>query len=302
MNFVITGSTGLVGSALVPFLETRGHGVTRLLRPSTGVQAKENDVQWDPAATRVDSTALEGRDVVVHLAGDNIASGRWTAAKKARIRDSRVQGTRVLCEAIAKLSQPPKAVLCASAVGFYGDRGEEVLDESSTPGKDFLADVCREWEAAAQPAADGGCRVVHLRIGVVLSPAGGALAKMLLPFKLGAGGKIGSGKQYMSWISIDDLVEVIHHAMVTEDLRGPVNAVSPTPVTNLEFTKSLGKVLSRPTLFPMPAFLARLAFGEMADAALLASTRVEPARLKETGYMFRHPGLAGALRHVLAAR
>jgi uncharacterized protein (TIGR01777 family) len=301
MKVVMTGSTGLVGSALVRSLETAGHGVTRLLRPASRAQVGAADVgAWDPAAAHVDSAALEGRELVVHLAGDNIASGRWTAVKKARIRASRVEGTRVLCEAIAKLSQPPKTVICASAIGYYGDRGEEILDESSAPGEGFLASVCREWEAAAQPATECGCRVVLLRIGVILSPLGGALARMLLPFKLGAGGKIGNGKQYMSWISLDDIVEVVQHAMVTEDLRGPVNAVAPNPVTNLEFTKSLGRILSRPTLFSMPSPVARLAFGEMADAALLASTRVEPLKLKETGYKFRHPELAGALKHVLS--
>ena len=235
----------------------------------------------------------------MHLAGENIAVRRWTPAQKARIRDSRVQGTRLLAQSLARLQQPPTVMVCASAIGFYGDRGEELLTEGSAPGSGFLTDTCRAWEAAAQPASEKDIRVVNLRLGVVLSPGGGALAKMLLPFRLGVGGKIGSGRQYMSWIEIDDVVGVIHYALTTDELRGPVNAVAPNPVTNREFTKTLGRVLSRPTIFPMPAFAARLAFGEMADELLLASTRVKPARLQNSGYYFRHPRLEDALRHLL---
>ena len=257
------------------------------------------DVPWDPAAGQIDAAALEGVDAAVHLAGENIASGRWTSSKKRRILESRVQGTRTLCDGLARLTCPPKALICASAIGYYGSRGDEVLTEESGPGTGFLADVCRAWEAAAEPAEKRGIRVVRLRIGVILSPAGGALAKMLLPFKLGAGGKIGDGKQYMSWIALDDLVVAIHHALVTESLSGPVNGVSPYPVANADFTRTLGRVLARPTLFPMPAFAARLAFGEMAKETLLASTRVDPARLRASGYKFRHPELEGALRHLL---
>lgn len=296
MKIAVTGSSGLVGSALVRFLTTGGHQVTRLVR--TRPKPAGTDVHWDPVAGNVDAAGLEGLDGVVHLAGENIA-GRWTAAKKASIRDSRVKGTRLLADALARLSQPPKVLVCASAMGYYGDRGEELLREESAPGSGFLADTCREWEAAAGPAAQKGIRVVHLRIGVVLSPAGGALARMLPPFKLGGGGKIGSGKQYMSWISIDDLVGVIHHALATDSLRGAVNTVAPQPVTNLEFTKTLGRVLGRPTVFPMPTFAARLAFGEMADELLLASTRVDATRLTSSGYAFRYPELEGALRHLL---
>jgi len=295
MKILVSGSTGLVGSALVPFLLTGGHQVARLVRsqPTAG-----GEVPWDPAAGRLEATNLEGLDAVVHLAGERI-TGRWTAAKKARIRSSRVQGTRLLAEALAGLKQPPKTLVCASAIGYYGNRGDEVLREDSPSGAGFLAEVCREWEAAARPAAEKGIRVVQLRIGVVLSPAGGALARMRTPFKLGLGGRIGNGKQYMSWIAIEDLTGAIHHALTNESLRGPVNAVAPRSVTNLEFTKTLGRVLGRPTLFPLPAFAARLAFGEMADELLLASTRVEPTKLVSSGYRFRAPELEGALRHLL---
>lgn len=297
MKILVSGSTGLIGSALVPFLTAGGHSVTRLIRsqPRPG----QATVHWDPAAGSIDSNALEGLDAVVHLAGENIAARRWTPAQKVRIRDSRVQGTRLLAQSLARLQQPPKVMVCASAIGFYGDRGEEILTEGSAPGSGFLTDTCLAWEAAAQPANEKDIRVVNLRLGVVLSPGGGALAKMLLPFRLGVGGKIGSGRQYMSWIEIDDVVGVIHYALTTDELRGPVNAVAPNPVTNLEFTKTLGRVLSRPTIFPMPVFAARLAFGEMADELLLASTRVKPARLQNSGYYFRHPQLEGALRHLL---
>ena len=270
--------------------------MTRLVRSKP--KPEEAEIQWDPVVGTMDTASLEGLDAGVHLAGESIAE-RWTAEKKTKIRDSRVKGTRLLCESLARLSQPPKAVVCASAIGYYGDRGEEVLREESAAGSGFLAEVCRGWEAAADPARQRGIRVVHLRIGVVLSPAGGALAQMLFPFRMGLGGKLGSGKQYLSWIAIDDLIRVISHALTTDTLQGPVNAVAPNPVTNLDFTRTLGRVLARPTLFPMPAFAARLAFGEMADELLLASARVEPIRLSATGYQFRHPVLEGALRHLL---
>ena len=295
MKILVSGSTGLVGSALVPFLLTGGHQVARLVRsqPTAG-----GEVPWDPAAGRLEATNLEGLDAVVHLAGERI-TGRWTAAKKARIRSSRVQGTRLLAEALAGMKQPPKTLVCASAIGYYGHRGDELLREESPPGAGFLAEVCREWEAAARPAAEKGLRVVHLRIGVVLSAAGGALARMLTPFKLGLGGRIGPGSQFMSWIAIEDLTGAIHHALANESLRGPVNAVAPRAITNREFTKTLGRVLGRPTIFPMPAFAARLAFGQMADELLLASARVEPTRLIASGYKFRTPELEAALRHLL---
>ncbi|HEU4402159.1 MAG TPA: TIGR01777 family oxidoreductase [Candidatus Polarisedimenticolia bacterium] len=294
---MVSGSTGLVGSALVPKLTAAGHSVVRLVRlPSVAGAAA---VAWDPAGGRLDAAPLEGFDAVVHLAGENLAAGRWSAARKERIRASRVDGTRLLSETLARLSRRPRTLVAASAIGYYGDRGEEILSEESAPGDDFLSGLCREWEAAAGPAARAGIRVVNLRFGVILSPAGGALAKMLPPFRLGAGGPLGSGRQYVSWIALDDAVAIIHHALAAAVLRGPVNAVAPRPVTNLDLTKTIGRVLSRPTFMPMPAFAARILFGEMADALLLSSARVEPKRLLASGYRFRHPDLEGALRHLL---
>lgn len=296
MHIAITGSTGLVGSALVPFLTAGGHRVSRLVR---GLVPGVDCIRWDPAKGVRDLALLEAVDGVVHLAGENIAGGRWTAARKAEIRRSRVEGTQRLCETLARLAQPPKVLICASAIGYYGGRGDQVLSEEAPPGDDFLAQVCREWEAAAAAAAKAGIRVVNLRFGIVLSQAGGALQKMLLPFKLGVGGRIGSGRQYWSWIALDDAVGAIHHALVTESLVGPVNVVVPVPATNAEFTRALGRVLRRPTIAPLPAFAVRLMLGEMADALLLASARVVPTRLQETDYTFRHPDLEGALRHLL---
>ncbi len=296
MNVLVTGATGLVGSTIVPFLTTGGHQVLRLVRQSTG---RDDEVVWNPDAGTIDSKKLNGLDAVVHLAGENIASGRWTAAKKARIRDSRINGTGLLCQTLAQLTKPPKVLVCASAIGYYGDRGDQEMFESSSPGTSFLCDVCRDWEHATDSARLAGIRVVNLRIGVVLTPRGGALEKMLLPFKLCAGGNVGHGRQYWSWIAIDDVVGAIHHALTTGGLFGPVNAVAPEPVTNAVFTKTLGRVLRRPTIIPMPAFAAKLALGEMADELLLASTRVIPRRLTETGYQFRCPTLEVALRHVL---
>jgi uncharacterized protein (TIGR01777 family) len=295
MRISVTGSSGLIGSALVPFLTAQGHEVGRVVRSTTAAGAW----RWDPSAGHVDAGAVNGKDAVVHLAGENIAAGRWSAARKARIRDSRVRGTRVVAEAVARADPRPKALLCASAMGFYGDRGDERLTEASAPGRGFLSEVSREWEEACAPARDQGVRVVNLRFGIVLSPAGGALAKMLLPFRLGAGGVVGSGKQWWSWVALDDVAGAIQHALVTPGLAGPVNVAVPNPVTNAEFTRTLGRVLARPTLFPVPAFAARLAFGEMADALLLASTRIVPERLQQTGYVFRHPELESALRHLL---
>ena len=294
MRIGVTGATGLVGSALLPVLEGAGHEAVGLRR---GAGDAAGPPSWDPAAGSV--AAGGPLDAVVHLAGENIAGGRWNAARKARIRDSRVEGTGALCRGLANLDPRPATLVCASAVGFYGDRGDERLDESSPAGTGFLADVCQEWEAAAAPARDAGIRVVHLRIGIVLTPAGGALGQMLLPFKLGVGGVIGSGRQFMSWIALDDVVAAALHAIRTDGLEGPVNAVAPNPATNTEFTKTLGRVLRRPTIFPMPAFGARLAFGEMADHLLLGGARVEPTRLKEAGFEFGYPTLEGALRHLL---
>jgi uncharacterized protein (TIGR01777 family) len=295
MQIAITGSTGLVGAELVPFLTTGGHRVSRVVRNNPS----GTDIAWNPTAGTIDAERLEGLDAVVHLAGENIAARRWNAEQKARIRDSRVQGTRLLCETLARLRQPPRVLVSASAIGFYGNRGDEVLTETSTAGDGFLPDVCREWEAATKAAEEAGIRVVHLRFGIVLSPKGGALAKMLTPFRLGLGGRIGNGSQWMSWISLDDVVGSIYHALATESLSGPVNAVAPKPVTNCEFTKTLGRVLWRPTIFPMPAFMARLAFGEMANDLLLGSSRVEPVKLLQSGYRFLHADLERSLRHLL---
>jgi len=296
MRVAITGSSGLIGSALVPSLAGGGRQVFRLVR---GVVPGANCIRWDPSTGVRDGALLEGLDAVVHLAGENIAGGRWTARRKAEIRRSRVEGTARLAEALARLARRPKVLAVASAIGFYGDRGAETLTEESPGGNDFLAQVCREWEAAAGPAAQAEIRVVNLRFGIVLSPAGGALQKMLLPFKFGAGGRVGSGRQYWSWIALDDVVGAIQHALATEALAGPVNVVAPAAVSNAEFTRVLGRVLRRPAIAPLPAFAARLAFGEMADALLLASARVVPRRLQETGYSFRYPELEGALRHLL---
>ncbi len=295
MNIAVTGSSGLVGSTLVPMLTTGGCNVTKLVRRPAGV----GEIGWDPRSVSFDASPLEGIDGVVHLAGKNIAAARWTTKVKEDIQSSRVEGTRKLCEALSRMKSPPKVLVCASAIGFHGDRGDEILTEDSSPGAGFLAEVAQQWEAATQPARDAGIRVANLRFGMILSPKGGALAKMLLPFRLGGGGRIGSGRQYWSWISIDDAAGSVHHALMTDSLSGPVNAVAPHSVTNLEFTKTLGRVLVRPTIMPMPAFAARLALGEMADELLLSSTRVAPVKLTESGYDFRQPRLETALRHVL---
>ncbi|HYS77725.1 MAG TPA: TIGR01777 family oxidoreductase [Candidatus Dormibacteraeota bacterium] len=296
MKIAVTGSSGLVGSALVPHLAEGGHQVVRLVRSRT---VRPAEIAWDPEGGTIDSASLEGLGAVVHLAGESIADGRWTEAKKNRIRHSRVGSTRLLAATIAGLSRPPQVLVCASAVGYYGDRGDEPLREDSPPGGDFLAGVCRAWEGAAEAAARKGVRVVHQRFGMILSPAGGALARMLPPYRLGAGGPIGTGRQYVSWIALDDVLGAIGHALTAGTLRGPINTVSPHPVTNRDFSRVFGRVLHRPAILPMPAFAARLVFGEMADALLLSSQRVEPARLLASGYRFLHPDLEPALRHLL---
>ncbi len=291
MKILVSGSSGFVGAAVVLALTRQGHDVRRLVRrePRT-----DTEIGWDPEAGRLDAALLEGFDGVVSLAGENVA-GRWTAPKKARIRDSRVRGTRLLAETLARLKSPPRVLVSASAVGCYGSRGEEVLTEESGPGAGFLAQVCREWEAAADAAARTGLRVAKLRLGVVLDPSGGALKQMLLPFRLGLGGPIGDGRQYMSWISLEDAAGVFQAALEKDPFSGVINAVAPEPVTNAAFTKALGRALSRPTVFPLPAFAARLALGQMAEEMLLSSARVVPARLKSLGYAFRRPTLASAL-------
>ena len=298
MRILVSGSSGLVGSALIPSLTAAGHDVVRLVRSKSANRSKEL-ASWDPAKGQIDVSGLSDIDAVVHLAGESIASGRWNAERKARIRDSRIQGTRLLAETFAKLPAPPKVFVCASAIGFYGDRGDEVLSESSSPGTGFLADVCREWETACDPLQRSGTRVVNLRFGVVLSRQGGALKQMLLPFQMGAGGILGNGKQYMSVVSLKDAVGVIEFVLGNSGVAGPVNVVCPQPVTNYDYTKALGKVLHRPTIFPVPGFAARLAFGEMADALLLSSSRVVPDRLLAAGYQFRDPTVEAALRSAL---
>ncbi len=299
MNVAVTGSTGLVGSALLPFLESGGHTVVSLRRGTRPLSRPRDQPTWDPNASRLYGVSLDGVDALVHLAGENIAAARWSDAQKARIRDSRVDGTRHLCEALTQLEHPPKTLVVASAIGFYGDRGDERLTEKSEPGTGFLPEVCEAWEAAADVARAAGIRVVHLRVGIVLAPAGGALKQMLLPFTMGVGGVIGSGRQIMSWVSLDDVLTSVLHALATTSVEGPVNVVAPQAVNNAEFTKTLGRVLRRPTIFPLPAFMARLVFGEMADGLLLSSTHVAPTRLEETGFSFGYPDLEGALRHVL---
>lgn len=296
MNILVTGASGLIGSELTSYLTQNGHRVSRMVRKA---KAGSNDVRWDPATGTVDTEALEGLDAVVHLAGENISDGRWTAAKKRRILDSRIQGTRLVAQSLARLFDPPKVLVSVSAIGYYGDRGEEPLDEESAKGSGFLADVCEEWEKAAAPALMRGIRVVHPRFGMVLSAAGGALDRMLPVFRLGIGGRIGNGRQYMSWIAIADLVRILDHVIQTDSMHGAVNVVAPNPVTNREFSETLGKVLAKPAYFALPAFAARLAFGKMADELLLASARVSPARLTESGFKFKYPELEGALRHVL---
>ena len=297
MIVAVTGSSGFLGSALVSSLRADGHRAIALVRrePRPGEEA----LRWDPSSGTILPPALSLADVVVHLAGENVFGIRWTAAKKQRIRESRVVSTRRLTGTLARLAKPPAVLVCASGINCYGSRGDEILTEDSAHGSGFLAEVGREWEAASAAAIARGIRVVNLRMGPVLGPGGGALAKMLTPFRLGLGGVVGSGAQWMSWIALEDVIGAIRHVLATDALRGPVNAVAPTPVTNTEFTRTLGRVLGRPTLLRMPAFAARLAFGEMADELLLASLRVVPTRLQASGYRFREPTLEGALRSAL---
>ena len=294
MKILVSGASGLVCSAIVKAASNAGHAVTPLARKRV-----PGAVLWDPAAGTIDAAALEGFDAVVHLAGESIAAARWTASQKKKILDSRVQGTRLLATTLARLQRRPTVLVSASAVGFYGDSGDRPLREDSPPGNDFLADVCVQWEQATEPASHAGVRVVHLRSGMVLAKEGGALAKMLTPFKMGVGGKIGSGNQYMSWIDLEDEAGVILHCLSRDSIRGAVNSVGPAPVRNVEFTKTLGRVLSRPTVFPLPAPIARLMFGEMADGLLLSSQRAEPAKLAADGFSFRYKTLESSLQKIL---
>lgn len=297
MKILVSGSNGLVGTALIKSLSSKGHTISRLVRKTPSPDSL--NIEWHPNRGTIQAEKLSGFDAVVHLAGESIASGRWTPEKKRRIRDSRINGTQLLSEALAQSPQPPKVLVSASAVGFYGDRADEVLTEQSSPGDDFLSEVCVQWENATGAAAEKGIRVVMSRFGIILDKDGGALAKMLPPFRMGIGGKVGSGKQWMSWIALDDVVAGLEFVIENQSISGPVNFVAPNPVTNASFTTSLGKVLSRPTFLPVPEFGARLAFGEMADALLLSSQRVESRRLNEAGFRFRFPDLQQALSHIL---
>lgn len=297
MKILVAGTSGLIGTALVAFLREKGHEVKRLVRHSKDL--REDEIAWDPDSERVSASSEASFDAVVNLAGDRIF-GRWSADKKKKILDSRVKATRTLCIFLTQLKHPPKVLVNASAIGYYGNRGKETLTEGSESGSGFLANVCREWEAATEICQRKRVRVVCLRTGVVLSEKGGALAQLLTPFKMGLGGVIGSGSQYMSWILLEDLVRVILYALENESLSGPVNAVSPFPVTNLEFTQTLGACLHRPTFFPLPAFAARLLFGEMADDLLLSSTNALPKKLSESGFVFLHPTLKEALVMLLS--
>jgi len=297
---LVSGISGPIGTALLPTLKASGAQITRLTRGSAGsahFAGDEQRIAWDPAQP-LPTSAVSGFDAVIHLAGESIV-GRWTDEKKRKIRESRVLGTQNLAQALAQAKEKPQVFLCSSAIGYYGNRGDEVLHEESAPGEGFLPEVCREWEAATQAAADAGIRTVQIRTGVVLSPKGGALGKMLTPFKLGVGGRIGDGHQWMSWIDVQDMVGAIHHILKSDLLRGPVNMVAPRPVTNEEFTKTLASVLSRPAIFPVPAFAVKLAFGEMGETVLLGSQRVEPTRLVTSGYPFRFSTLRTSLENVI---
>jgi hypothetical protein len=297
MDIAITGSSGLIGAALTASLTGDGHNVLRVVRRAPN---GSDEVRWDPAAGTIDAPGLEGLDAVVHLAGESIGGGRWSEAKKAAIRDSRIAGTTLLAETLAKSDRPPSVLVSGSAIGYYGDRGDQVLTEASTPAQDFLARICVDWEAATAAAETAGIRVAHARTGIVLDRAEGALARMLPLFKLGLGGRLGNGRQYWSWISLADEVAALRY-LIEHPLSGPVNLTAPNPATNAEFTKSLARALKRPALVPVPAFGPKLVLGgELAEALLFASARVQPAVLSEAGYSFHHPTLDAALTAVLS--
>jgi uncharacterized protein len=291
---LVTGASGLLGRALVPSLKARGFEVSRLVREAAGTS---DQIHWNPARP-LSPEAISGFDAVIHLAGESVV-GRWGNAKKSKIRDSRVGGTRTLTHALAMAEERPRVLITGSAIGYYGDRADEVLNEKSASGAGFLADVCREWEAASQPAVDAGIRTVQIRTGIVLSSEGGALHKMLPPFRMGVGGRMGSGRQWMSWIHIQDWIGSVHHILKNDLLQGPVNLVAPKPVQNAEFTETLASVLSRPAIFPVPAFAIKTLFGQMGEEVLLASQRVEPARLVTSGYPFQCSDLRKALEALL---
>jgi len=295
MKVLITGSSGLLGLALDKSLSANGHEVVRLLRNNL----VKDSPHWNPEKGIINLEGFSSIDVVIHLAGDNISDGRWNAVKKSRILNSRVDGTKLISEFLGKLNPKPKVFISGSAIGIYGHCENNVIDEKSKPGTGFLSDVCQQWEESTRPAINAGIRVVNIRTGTVLSTLGGALKKMLLPFKMGLGGIIGDGTQYMSWVSINDVSEMIQYVMTNESIHGPVNLVSPHPVSNYEFTKTLGGILRRPTIFPMPAFMARLIFGEMANELLLSSIRVIPQKLMDSGYKFQHFKLDTALQYLL---
>jgi uncharacterized protein len=296
-RILLSGVSGLIGTALLPSLRTNGISVVRLVRgPATG-PANNDEISWDPEVPLSPAT-VSGFDAVVHLAGENIF-GRWTTAKKEKIRDSRVVGTFNLSSALAQAEEKPRVFICGSAIGYYGNRGDESLHEESAPGAGFLAEVCQDWEEATTPAVQADIRTAHIRTGVVLSPKGGALAAMLTPFKLGLGGRIGSGKQWMSWIDIRDMVGAIHHILKNDLIQGPVNLVAPRPVMNAEFAQTLASVLSRPAIFPLPEFALKLAFGQMGEEILLGSQKVEASKLISSGYPFRYRELRASLEALL---
>ncbi len=297
-RILVSGASGLIGTALLPSLKTSGWSVVRLVRGAAACGSTDNaQIVWDPAVP-VAPAAVSAFDAVIHLAGESIF-GRWTAGKKARIRDSRVAGTLHLASALAQAEEKPKVFICGSAIGYYGNRGDETLREGSAPGAGFLAEVCKEWEEATAPAAEAGIRTAQLRTGIVLSPKGGALGAMLVPFKLGLGGRTGDGRQWMSWIDVQDMVGAIHHILKTDLMQGGVNMVAPKPVRNAEFAATLASVLSRPAIFPMPAFAAKAVFGEMGEELLLSSQKVEAGKLISSGYPFRYRELRESLRHLL---
>jgi uncharacterized protein (TIGR01777 family) len=296
----MSGASGLVGKALIRSLEADGHNVARLVRP--GATRSPGDIAWDPASALVDLDAMDGFDAAVHLSGANIAQGRWTEARKAELRSSRVDTTRVLVDALAKLKRKPRVLACASAIGYYGDRGDEILTELSSYGNDFIGLLVRDWEAEAVRAETSGMRVVRLRFGVVLSSEGGALPLMLLPFKFGVGGRLGSGRQWQSWVAQEDAIEITRRAIADESLSGAINVTAPNPLRNMDFTRIVGQVLHRPAIIPVPAFAMRLLLGEMAEALALASERVVPERLLRAGFNFKFAEFEPALRAVLSEK